>query len=522
MRLMNRFVVVGLVLVAVSAGTVGAQSGLERIVAEASIADLQRMMADGTITSESLTAACIGRIGRLDGELRSVLVVNPEASAQARERDAERRAKQVRGPLHGIPVLLKDNIESADPMATTAGSLALVGNVTGRDAGLVERLREAGAVILGKTNLSEWANFRSEQSSSGWSGVGGQTRNPYDPTRSPCGSSSGSGVAVAVGFTPVAIGTETNGSVVCPATSNGLVGIKPTVGLVSRFGVVPISHTQDTAGAMARTVADAVVTFEAMIGVDDRDPATRIADRAASWTLADHLGPDGLKGKRIGVMRSNTGFHDTVDALFERALSDLRAAGATLVDDLEFDSPRDLGQAAYDVLLYEFKHGLNDYLAGLPGADRLPASTLEELIAFNDKHADAEMPWFGQEIFLKSQSKGPLEDPAYIEALGLTVDASRNGIDSLLTEHDLDALVAPTGSAAWKIDLVNGDHFLGGSSSFPARAGYPNITVPMGMVHGLPVGISFIATALSEPTLIEIASAYEHATHRRVPPAIGD
>jgi amidase len=518
MRFMSRVVVVGFVVVALSAGIVGAQSGVERIVAEASIADLQRMMADGTITSESMTAAFIGRIGRLDGELRSVLVVNPEAMAQARELDAERRDGRVRGPLHGIPVLLKDNIESADPMATTAGSLALAGNVTGRDAGLVSRLREAGAVILGKTNLSEWANFRSEQSSSGWSGVGGQTRNPYDPTRSPCGSSSGSGVAVAAGFAPVAIGTETNGSVVCPSTSNGLVGIKPTVGLVSRFGVVPISHTQDTAGPMARTVTDAVVTFEAMIGVDERDPATRIAQEAASWSLADHLGPDGLKGKRIGVMRSNTGFHDKVDALFERALADLEAAGATLVEDLEFESPDGLGQAAYDVLLYEFKHDLNAYLAGLPGTDRLPATTLEELIAFNDLHADAEMPWFGQEIFLKSQAKGTLDEEAYLEALQLTVDSSRSGIDTLLTEHDLDALVAPTGSAAWTIDLVNGDHFLGGSSSFPARAGYPNITVPMGMVHGLPVGISFIGTRLSEPTLIEIASAYEAATRRRVPP----
>ena len=520
MRLMSRFFVVGFVLMGLSTGAVHAQSGVERIVANASIADLQRMMADGTVTSEATTAAFIGRIERLDGAFRSVIVVNPEALDQARERDAERRAEQVRGPLHGIPVLLKDNIESADPMATTAGSLALIGNVTGRDAGLVERLRDAGAVILGKANLSEWANFRSEQSSSGWSGVGGQTRNPYDPTRSPCGSSSGSGVAVAAGFAPVAIGTETNGSVVCPSTSNGLVGIKPTVGLVSRFGVVPISHTQDTAGPMARTVAEAVVTFGAMIGVDDRDPVTRIADRAASWTLTEHLGPDGLKGKRIGVVRSNTGFHDKVDALFERALSDLRAAGATLVDDLEFTSPDDLGQAAYDVLLYEFKHDLNAYLAGLPGADRLPATTLEELIAFNVKHADAEMPWFGQDIFLKSQAKGSLADPAYLDALELTVDASRSGIDTLLTEHDLDALVAPTGSAAWKIDLVNGDHFLGGSSSFPARAGYPNITVPMGTVHELPVGISFIGTALSEPTLIEIASAYEHATHRRVPPPV--
>jgi amidase len=327
---------------------------------------------------------------------------------------------------------------------------------------------------------------------------------------------------VAAGFAPVAIGTETNGSVVCPSNANGLVGIKPTVGLVSRFGVVPISHTQDTAGPMARTVADAVVTFEAMIGSDPRDPATRIAEQAASWSLSDHVGPDGLEGKRIGVVRSLAGFHVQVDALFDRAIEDLRAAGATVVDDLEFDPPDGLGQAAYDVLLYEFKHDLNAYLAGLPGFDQLPAKTLEELIAFNELHADAEMPWFGQEVFEKSQATGGLEDPAYLEALTLTVDTSRSGIDTLLTEHELDALVAPTGSAAWTIDLVNGDHFLGGSSSFPARAGYPNITVPMGMVHGLPVGISFIGTLLSEPTLIEIASAYEQATDRRVPPPMSD
>jgi len=520
MRWLCTAVVVGWIVVTPPPVGMTAETGVEALVAEATIAELQELMADGTLTSEAITVAFLGRIERLDGGLRSVIVVNPEAVALARELDAERRSGHLRGPLHGIPVLLKDNIESADPMPTTAGSLALVGNITDRDAGLVERLRTAGAVVLGKTNLSEWANFRSERSSSGWSGVGGQTRNPYDPSRSPCGSSSGSGVAVAAGFAPVAIGTETDGSVVCPANANGLVGIKPTVGLVSRFGVVPISHTQDTAGPMARTVADAVVTLEAMIGSDDRDPATELATKAANWLLAEHVKPDGLQGKRLGVVRSTAGFHDGVDALLARAIGDLRAAGATVVDGLEFDEIEGLDQAEYDVLLYEFKHDLNAYLSGLPGAERLPATTLEELIAFNERHADVEMTWFGQEIFIMSQAMGSLDDQAYRNALELARDGSRNEIDRLLAENELDALVAPAGSAAWTIDLVNGDHFLGGSSAFPARAGYPNITVPMGAVHGLPVGISFIGTALAEPTLIEIASAYEHATRRRRPPPL--
>jgi amidase len=520
MRWLCRVVVVGLIAVAPPLFAAAAESGIEALVAKATIAELQELMADGTLTSEAITVAFLGRIERLDGGLRSVIVVNPEAVKLARERDAERQDGRLRGPLHGIPVLLKDNIESADPMATTAGSLALAGNVTDRDAGLVEKLRAAGVVVLGKTNLSEWANFRSERSSSGWSGVGGQTRNPYDPSRSPCGSSSGSGVAIAAGFAPVAIGTETDGSVVCPANATGLVGIKPTVGLVSRFGVVPISHTQDTAGPMARTVADAVVTLETMIGTDDRDPATELAAKAATWQLTEHLKLDGLQGKRLGVVRSTAGFHDGVDALLEQTIGDLRGAGATVVDGLEFDEIEGLDQAEYDVLLYEFKYDLNAYLSGLPGAERLPATTLEELIAFNERHADLEMPWFGQEIFIMSQATGSLDDQAYRDALELARDRSRNEIDRLLAENQLDALVAPTGSPAWTIDLVNGDHFSGGSSGFPARAGYPNITVPMGAVHGLPVGISFIGTALAEPVLVEIASGYEHATHRHRPPSL--
>jgi amidase len=487
-------------------------------VVEASITDLQALMESGEMSAEAIARAYLTRIAHLDGDFGSVIVTNPEALAQARALDQERADRGARGPLHGIPILLKDNIESRDPMPTTAGSLALAGNLTDRDAFMVARLREAGAVILGKTNLSEWANFRSESSSSGWSGVGGQTHNPYDTSCNPCGSSSGSGVAVAASFAAVAIGTETNGSVVCPSTANGVVGIKPTVGLVSRSGVVPISHSQDTAGPMARSVADGVVLLSAMIGRDPADQATELADAAADWSLSAHLRTDGLAGKRIGVVRSLAGFHSEVDQLLEAAIADLEAAGATVVDELAYEGRPGLSAAAYDLLLYEFKHDLNAYLTGLPGIDKLPATTLEELIAFNIEHADEEMPFFGQEIFEKSQAKGPLTDSEYTEALALVQSTCREGIDRLLAEHDLDALIAPTGAPAWKTDHINGDHFLGGSSSFPARAGYPNITVPMGMVDGLPVGLSFFASALAEPTLIEMTYAYEQATMRRVAP----
>ncbi len=507
---------VGLALVAAFAA-----AGEPVPVAEVSVAELQALMASGAATSESITRAYLERIERLDGLLNAVIATNPDALQQARALDEERARGELRGPLHGIPVLLKDNIESRDPMATTAGSLALAGNITGRDAFFVARLRDAGAVILGKTNLSEWANFRSERSSSGWSGVGGQTNNPYDPTRNPCGSSSGSGAAAAASLAAVTVGTETNGSIVCPATANGVVGIKPTVGLVSRTGVVPISHSQDTAGPMARSVDDAVVLLSAMIGRDEADDATGIADAAADWVLGAHLRGDGLQGKRIGVVRSVAGFHSEVDALLERAIADLRKAGATVVDELAFASTEGLGQAAYDVLLYEFKHDLNAYLAGLPNREELPATTLEALIAFNEAHAEQEMPFFDQEIFVQSQAKGPLSEESYLEALELVQRTSRNGIDELLAKHELDALIAPTGGPAWKTDLVNGDHFIGSSSSYPARAGYPNITVPMGSVHGLPVGLSFFASALAEPTLIEIAFAYEQATRHRKPPQFG-
>jgi amidase len=482
----------------------------ERIV-EASLSDLQSMMEAGELSSEELVRTYLARIDRLDGELRSVIAVNPSAAEQAAALDEERAEGKVRGPLHGIPVLLKDNIESREEIPTTAGSLALAGNVTRRDAFLVERLRQAGAVILGKANLSEWANFRSERSSSGWSAVGGQTVNPYDPTRTPCGSSSGSAVAVAANLTAVAVGTETNGSVVCPATVNGVVGIKPTVGLVSSSGIVPISHSQDTAGPFGRTVEDAVLLLAAMIGMDEGD--------TADLDLTAHLAEEGLQGKRIGILRSATGYHSEVDALLERAIEDMADAGAVIVDDLAFERPDGLGQAAYDVLLYEFKHDLNSYLAALPD-ETLSALTLEKLISFNEENGDREMPHFGQEIFIKSQAKGPLTEQDYLDALELVQNASRVGIDDLMAEHEIDALVAPTGAPAWKIDLVNGDHFMGGCSSYPARAGYPHITVPMGMVQSLPVGLSFMGAAMTEPTLIEMAYAYERKTGHRTPPEL--
>jgi amidase len=487
-------------------------------ILEADIPSLQTAMTDGEITSEQLVEAYLLRIRAIDSDLHAVIAVNPDAVAQARALDRERRGGTVRSPMHGIPVLLKDNIESRDPMATTAGSLLLADNLTGRDAGLVERLRTAGAVILGKANLSEWANFRSEHSSSGWSGIGGQTRNPYDPSRSPCGSSSGSGVAVAANLTAVAVGTETNGSVVCPSSVNGIVGIKPTVGLVSRFGIVPISHTQDTAGPMARTVTDAALLLDAMTGVDERDAVTaRVAD--TGWHLADHLKADGLEGKRIGVVRSTAGFHPGVDALLDSAVEDLRAGGATVVDGLEFQPPEGFWDATYTVLLFEFKHDLNAYFRALPDPD-FSRLTLAEAIGRNRQLADRELPWFGQDIFVKSEATTGLADPDYVRALHLVTTATRaNGIDALLEDNGLDALIAPTGSPAWTIDLVNGDHFLGGSSTYPAVSGYPNITVPMGFVHGLPVGLSIFGTALSEPTLVEIAFAYEQRTHHRAPPS---
>ncbi len=488
-------------------------------IEEATIADLQRAMESGELTSRSIVEMYIQRINTLDKSgptLRSVLEVNPDALVIADALDQERQTKGARGPLHGIPVLLKDNIDTADQMETTAGSLALLGSRPTRDAFVAQKLREAGAVILGKTNLSEWANFRSTQSSSGWSGRGGQGLNPYALDRNTCGSSSGSGQAVAANLTSVAIGTETDGSIVCPSSSNSIVGLKLTLGLVSRSGIITIAHSQDTAGPMTRTVADAAVVLTALTGVDPRDDATTESKGKVQKDYTTFLDANGLRGARIGVAR-NLGFGSSpeTDVIMEDAIKALKAAGATIVDPAEVPNTDKYGDTEFEVLLYEFKADLNKYLAERGGEMR----TLKDLIEFNEKHAAEEMPYFGQEIFLMAQEKGPLTDKAYRDALATNRRFSREeGIDAVMDKHNLDALVAPTGSPPWTTDLINGDHFLFGSSSPAAVAGYPNITVPAGYSFGLPVGISFMGRAYSEGTLIKIAFAFEQATKVRRPP----
>ncbi|WP_240098968.1 amidase [Thermomonas flagellata] len=485
---------------------------------EASIADLQAKMAAGTLTSRALVQAYLDRIAAIDRagpRLNAVIELNPDALKEAEARDAERQAGKPRGPLHGIPVLLKDNID-ATPMANSAGSLALADHRPKADAFLVARLRAAGAVILGKTNLSEWANFRSTRSSSGWSGRGGQTKNPYALDRNPCGSSSGTGTAVAANLAAAGIGTETDGSIICPSAVAALVGIKPTVGLVSRSGIIPISVSQDTAGPMARSVADAAALLTAIAAPDPADPAAGERKDPTPIDYTAHLKADALKGARIGVLRQLMGYHPDTDAQFERAVAALKAAGATVVD-ARLPSFRRWDAPEMDVLLYEFKDGLNRYLAG---ADT-PYKTLADLIAYNKAHAAQEMPYFGQELFEQAQAKGPLTEPAYRRAR----DAARRlagpeGIDAALRQHKLDALVAPAMSPAWPIDWINGDHFTGAGYGVAAVARYPSITVPMGQVHGLPVGIVFMGTAWSEPRLIELAYAYEQASRARRPPKL--
>lgn len=486
-----------------------------------SLADLRAGMASGRFTARSLTDLYLKRIEDVDRGgpgLNAVIEVNPEARAIADALDAERKAGRVRGPLHGLPVLIKDNIATRDQMETTAGSLALLGAAPPEDAFLVRRLREEGAVLLGKTNLSEWANFRSSRSTSGWSGRGGQTRNPYALDRNPCGSSSGSGVAAAADLCAAAVGTETDGSVVCPSTTNGIVGIKPTLGLVSRSGIVPIAHSQDTAGPMARTVADAAALLTAMAGPDPADAATRDPRAQARVDYTEFLNPDGLRGARVGVVRKYFGFDSRVDAIMEARLEDLRKLGAVLVDPADFESKERIGESEFEVLLYEFKADLNAYLARLgPSA---AVRSLKEIIDFNERYRDREMPYFGQELFLQAEAKGPLTDKTYLDALARNLRLSRaEGIDALMDKHKLDALVAPTGGPSWMTDLVNGDHYTGGdSSTLPAVAGYPHITVPAGFVFGLPVGMSFFGRAWSEPALIKCAYAFEQATKARRAP----
>ena len=477
------------------------------------VAALRTAMAEGRTTSQRVAEACIERIERWDRKgpcLGAILEINPDCVEIAEQLDRERAAGQVRGPLHGIPVVLKANIDTCDRMSTTAGSLALEGSVPPRDAFLVSKLRDAGAVLLGKANLSEWANFRGLRSLSGWSSHGEQTRNPYDARRSPCGSSSGSAVSVAAGFAPLAVGTETDGSIVCPAQTCGVVGIKPTLGAISRSGIVPIAHSQDTAGPMGRTVADAAMLLCAMIGEDPEDPATGGA-RDHPIDLDDALSPRRLEGIRIGVVRTYFGAHPKIDRLIESRLAVLRDLGATLVDPVAI--PTDGGWSAMEmeVLLYEFKHDLNAYLATL-GPDA-PVKNLEEVIAFNEAHADRVMPYFGQELMERAQAKGTLDEPEYLNALAACRRLTRDeGLDAVIQEENLDALVAPTGGPAWLIDPTLGDLWVGGRfSSAPAVAGYPHITVPAGLIEGLPVGMSFVGPAWSEAALIRFAHTFEQA-----------
>ena len=488
---------------------------------EATIADLQAGMSSGRMTSHSITQQYMARIEELDRKgptLRHVLEVNPNALAIADSLDRERKSGRVRGSLHGIPILLKDNIDTADDMTTTAGSLALEGSIPLQDAFIAAKLRSAGAVLLGKANLSEWANIRSTHSSSGWSGRGGQAKNPFVLDRNPCGSSSGSGGAVSANLCAGAIGTETDGSIVCPSSACGIVGIKPTLGLVSRSGIIPIAHSQDTAGPMARTVRDAAIILNALSGIDTRDSVTMLNRSRGQIDYTRFLDANGLRGARIGVARAKFfGYSDVTDKLVNDAIEAMKANGAIIVDPANIETAGKFDDSELDVLLYELKADLNVYLAGL--GPKASVRTLQNIIDFNETHRAQEMPWFGQELFIQAQAKGPLTDKKYRNALAKDHKMSRtDGIDATMKKYKLDAIVAPTGGPAWVTDLVNGDHFTGASSTPAAVAGYPNINVPAGYSHNLPVGISFFGRAYSEPTLLKIAYAYEQATkHRRAP-----
>jgi amidase len=449
--------------------------------------------------------------------VNAVIELHPDAAAIAEALDQERKAKGPRGPLHGIPVLIKDNIDTADRMMTTAGSLALVGSKPPKDSFVAQRLRAAGAVILGKTNLSEWANIRSSHSTSGWSGRGGLTKNPYALDRNACGSSSGTGAGISANLAAVGIGTETDGSIVCPSSSNGLAGIKPTVGLVSRAGIIPISHSQDGAGPMCRTVRDAAILLGALTGVDPEDSATAPGAGKLQTDYAQYCDPKGLKGARIGVVRKYFGFNDAVDALMEESIDVMKREGATIVDPADIETLGKFDDTELLVFMYELKADLNAYLARLgPSA---PVRTLKAIIEFNDRNRQKEMPYFGQDLFVKAEAKGPLTEKAYLDALTKNHQMARTeGIDAIMDKHQLDALVAPTGGPAWLTDLVNGDHTAGGSSNAAAVAGYPNINVTAGSIFGLPVGISFFGRAWSEPTLIKLAYSFEQATRARQTP----
>ncbi|MGC1415199.1 MAG: amidase [Candidatus Acidiferrum sp.] len=487
---------------------------------EITVGELQEGMKSGKYSARSIAEKYLARIAAVDKSgprVNSVIETNPDALEIAEALDRERKVKGPRGPLHGIPVLIKDNIATADKMQTTAGSLALLGSKPPEDSFVAKKLREAGAVILGKTNLSEWANIRSDHSISGWSGRGGQTRNPYALDRNPCGSSSGTGAGISSNLAAIGIGTETDGSIVCPSSSNGLAGIKPTVGLVSRSHIIPISHTQDTAGPMCRTVRDAAILLGALTGVDPNDGATAASEGKSHWDYTKFLDADGLRGARIGVLRKAFGFSPAVDKLMESALEVMKKQGATLVDPVEFETWGKFRKTEFMGLLYELKADLNAYLAWL--GPNTPVKTLKEIIEFNEKNAAKEMPYFGQENFIEAEKKGPLTTPEYVDAIKQNHEMSKkDGIDATMDKHKLDAIVGPTGGPAWLTDIVNGDAFGGGSSEFAAVAGYPNITVNAGFDFGLPVGISFFGRAWSEPVLLKIAYGFEQATKFRKAP----
>ncbi|HEY6118365.1 MAG TPA: amidase [Pyrinomonadaceae bacterium] len=487
---------------------------------EKTISELQQEMKSGSASSRSITEKYLERINDIDKKgpaINAVIEINPDAISIAEALDRERKLKGARGPLHGIPILIKDNIDTADHMTTTAGSLALYGSRPEEDAFVARKLREAGAVILGKTNLSEWANFRSNHSSSGWSGRGGQTKNPYVLDRNPCGSSSGSGAATSANLCAAAVGTETDGSVVCPSSANGLVGIKPTLGLISRSGIIPIAHSQDTAGPMCRTVTDAAILLTALAGVDKEDKATQASTGKSSADYTKFLDKDGLRGARLGIARKHFGFNDRVDKLMNGLIDEMKKMGAVIVDPADIPTSGKFDDSELEVLLYEFKADLNAYLARF--GPQAAVRSLKEIIEFNERTRDREMPFFGQDLFIKAEEKGPLTSAKYLQALRKNHLLSRTqGIDAVMAKNRLDALVAPTGGPAWTTDWINGDHFTGGYSSASAVAGYPHITVPAGIVFGLPVGISFFAGAWSEPKLIKMAYAFEQATRARQAP----
>jgi amidase len=487
---------------------------------EITIADLQEGMKSGKFTARALVEKYSHRIDEIDKSgpaIHSIIEMNPDALSIAEALDQERKAKGPRGPLHGVPVLIKDNIDTADKMMTTAGSLALLGSKPAQDSMVAKKLRSAGAIILAKTNLSEWANIRSSHSTSGWSGRGGLTKNPYALDRNPCGSSSGTGAGISANLCAVGIGTETDGSIVCPSSSNGLVGIKPTVGLVSRGGIIPISHTQDGAGPMCRTVRDAAILLGALTGDDPADSATAASSGKSYTDYTQFCDPNGLKGARIGVARKYFGFSDPVDALMEEALDAMKKQGATLIDPADIETLGKFDESELLVFMYELKADLNAYLARLGPA--APVHTLKEIIEFNDRNREKEMPYFGQDLFIKAEGKGPLTEKAYLDALDKNRQLSRSeGIDATMNKFQLDAIVAPTGGPPWLTDLVNGDHFAGGSSNSAAVAGYPNINVTAGYISGLPVGISFFGRAWSEPTLIRLVFAFEQTMNGRRAP----